>query len=242
MSEGFSKSMIQVEIPEFSEKYVNQKTVTFYKISCCNIYNNQKWLFEKSFEDFVALQKDLSKLTNNVPELEGKSFFKVSAFDSLQKRKKYLEEFLIACLSRKDIMSNEYFKEFLDLETHCPELVINKPKKLSEYNDLPLSISDFIYLQNEGIIFIICSDMNITSRMDAYITNVNLPWEQKTESHISIGGFFAYKARFDSNRGFYFEKLFAKSFPEQTGVLNYDRESNTINIGLDTGRIFFFNS
>ena len=82
--------------------------------------------------------------------------------------------------------------------------------------------------------------MHITNRMDAYITNVNLPWEAKTDSHISVGGFFVYKVKYHTTKGLLFDKIYAQSYSEQTGVLNYNRESNTINIGLDTGRIIFY--
>ena len=200
MTEGFIESTIQIDIPTFSEKYVNQKTVTFYVINCTNIYSNQKWSLEKEFDDFTQLEKNLLRLIPNTPSIEGKSIFKVTSYDGLTKRRFYLEQFLKECCTRKDILSNEYFKEFLDLERHSPELTYNTPVKLSEFNDLPLGIRDFIYLQNEGVVFIICSDMNIASRVDAYITNVNLPWESKTDTHISVGAFFAFKVKFDTNK------------------------------------------
>ena len=240
MTEGFVASTIQVEIPSFSEKYVNQQTVTFYLITCTNLYSNKKWSMEKDFKSFEELEQNLLRIIPDVPSIEGKSLFKVTAFDALSRRKIYLEEFLKECVTRKDIISNLYFIEFLELEKYAPELTMNLPKMLNEFNDLPLGIRDFIYLQNEGVIFTICSDMSITSRVDAYITNVNLPWEQKSDTHISVGAFFAFKVKFDIAKGLTYEKVFAKSFPEQTGVVNYDRESNTVNIGLDTGRIIFY--
>lgn len=240
MSESFSKSMIQISIPEFSEKYVNKQTVTYYKINCTNIYSNIKWGFEKSYDDFVNLHSNLIKVLPNIPKLEGKSFFKVTSFDELNKRKIYLENYLKQCLSRKDIISNDYFKDFLDLEKHSPELLLNKPIQLSQFNDLPIGVRDMIYIKESEIMLIICSEMHITNRMDAYITNVNLPWEAKTDSHISVGGFFVYKVKYHTTRGLLFDKIYAQSYSEQTGVLNYNRESNTINIGLDTGRIIFY--
>jgi hypothetical protein len=41
-------------------------------------------------------------------------------------------------------------------------------------SDLNLGGRDFVYLREEGIIFVAMSDMNITSRIDAYLTNVYL--------------------------------------------------------------------
>ena len=184
MSEGFIESTIQIEIPSFSEKYVNQQTVTFFVINCTNLYSNQKWSLEKQFDDFSELEANLAKIIPDTPSIEGKSVFKVTSYDGLTKRRYFLEQFLRECCTRKDILSNQDFKDFLDLEKHSPELSYNSPVKLSEFNDLPLGIRDFIYLQNEGVIFLICSDMNIASRVDAYITNVNLPWESKTDKNI----------------------------------------------------------
>jgi hypothetical protein len=82
--------------------------------------------------------------------------------------------------------------------------------------------------------------MNITSRVDAYITNVNLPWEKKSDAHISVGAVFAYKVSIDSNGSYFFDKLWAKSFPVQTGVIYWEPDSNILAIGLDNGKINVF--
>ncbi len=240
MSEGFIKSCIQISIPSFSEKIINNKKATFYSIDVTNIYSNKKWTLEKEFDDITRLQESLSTIIPNPPLLDGKSLFKVTAYDALQKRQSLLERFLRECCVRKDVFSNKFFKEFLNLEEESPELLTEVPKKLSEFCDLPLGIRDFKYIREENVILIVCSDMNISSRIDAYITNVNLPWEEKTEAHISVGAFFAFKVNYDPNKGFKFKKVFAKSFPEQTGVVNYDPESHSVNVGLDTGRIVFY--
>ena len=62
MSEGFIESTIQIEIPSFSEKYVNQQTVTFFVINCTKLYSNQKWSLEKQFDDFSELEANLAKI------------------------------------------------------------------------------------------------------------------------------------------------------------------------------------
>jgi WD40 repeat protein len=83
--------------------------------------------------------------------------------------------------------------------------------------------------------------MNITSRVDAYITNVNLPWEKKTDQHISVGAVFAFKVIEDKRvNSYYFEKLWAKSFPEQTGVVNFNKKELVLQVGLDSGTIIFY--
>ena len=65
--------------------------------------------------------------------------------------------------------------------------------------------------------------------------------KKKTEAHISVGSVFAFKVVQDK-KGITktFEKLWAKSFPEQTGVVNFDKESLILQVGLDSGTVVFF--
>ena len=56
--------------------------------------------------------------------------------------------------------------------------------------------------------------MNITSRVDAYLTNVNFPWEKKTETHVTVGALMLYRFKVENN-SHSFEKLWVKSFPVQ---------------------------
>ena len=239
--EVFINSVLQISIPSFSEKYVNQKKSTSYLISVTNLYSKTKWTMEKEYEEFVEFQKEIASILPDPPLIEGQSLFKVTAFDALQKRQKLLEKFLQKCCVRKDIMSNDYFKQFMDLENQSPEICSFKPEKLSESTNVSsLGVKNFIYLKEENIFFIICSDMEFSSRVDAYISNVTLPWETESESHISVGSFIVYRSTFDMNKGFKFKKIYAQSYTQQTGCLNYDYESYNINIGLDNGRIIFY--
>ena len=81
--------------------------------------------------------------------------------------------------------------------------------------------------------------MNIASRVDAYITNVNLPWEKKTDAHISVGAVFAFQIV--NIKGEYrLDKKWAKSFPEQTGVVNFEKESCLLQVGLDSGTVIIY--
>ncbi len=211
-------STLTVNIPTFSERYTEKKNVTFFNIEVYNNYSRVKWGLEKRYSSFEELRDQLVKLLSNVPSLPGKSFFKITSYDGLNKRKLSLEQFLKDCVGRKDIMTNESFRDFIEIDKHSPELTTNGPDKISEFSGLPLGVRDFIYLKNDNIMFLACADMNIASRIDAYITNVNLPWEKKTDAHISVGATFAYKVMIDSNGEYFFEKMWAKSFPKQVNI------------------------
>jgi hypothetical protein len=68
--------------------------------------------------------------------------------------------------------TDPHFREFLELDTQIPESVTYSPVKVTELSDLNLGGRDFIYLREEQLLFVAMSDMNITSRIDAYLTNV----------------------------------------------------------------------
>ena len=53
MSSDYVPSIIQIDIPTFSEKYVNNQTETFYQLIVSDTYSNKKWTLEKSFDDFL---------------------------------------------------------------------------------------------------------------------------------------------------------------------------------------------
>jgi hypothetical protein len=236
------KSLITVEIPKFVDKQHEKKIVTFYILDFFNNYSKTKWTLEKRYSDFDALYKTINKLYPKCPTIPGKGFLGMSLSpEELDKRKQHLENFITDCVARKDIMNCEVFRDFIEIDKHSPETTYHTHTKINEYTELPLGIRDFIYLKYDKIAFVACSDMNIASRIDAYITNVNFPWEKKTDSNITVGAVFAFKTKEDPvTNEISFEKLWAKSFPTQTGVIYWDSESNTLAVGLDDGRIFFY--
>ena len=239
MADDFIKSTLQATIPSFTEKFINQKRETLYKINCMSLFTNKKWSTEKLYEDFENLHNQLRQVISDPPEFGAKSLFKVTSLNGLTERQYILQQYLQECCVRKDIISTDAFKSFLDLDKQAPELLMNSPTLLSEYNKIPLAVRDFLYLEDDGIIFLVGSDMDIKSRIEAYITNTNLPWESKAQTHISVGSFFSFKVLYNPEKGFKFEKLYAKSFAEQTGCISYNPNSNTIHIGLGSGRIVF---
>jgi WD40 repeat protein len=237
----YLQSNLEIKINEFFEKYVEGKTVTFYKIEIYDNFSKETWYLDKRYSEIDSLHKTISKLYPNIPPMPGKTLFKIKDRDQLEKRKKQLETFLRECANRKDILSNLTFKIFLELDKHSPDMNDNPPTIIYENNDLPLGVRDFFYFEEGRILFIVCCDMNITSRVDAYITNVNLPWEKKTGEHISVGAVFAFKVIEDKKgNSCYFEKLWAKSFPEQTGVVNFNKNELVLQVGLDSGTIIFY--
>lgn len=236
----FINSTIGVTVPEFLEKYIDKKTITFYKIEVTNHFSKTNWTLEKRYSDFDSLNKALIKVLPSVPVLPPKTVFKMSSYESLTKRRLELEQYLQDCVCRKDVLNTAEFSGFLEIDKHSPELEMNAPKEISELHGLPLGVRDFYYSSEDEVLFMVCSEMSVVSRTDSRITNIKLPWEKKGEqSNVPIGSAFCYKVT-RAKEGFNFIKTWAKAFPTQTGVLNWDPDSTTFSIGLDDGKIIFY--
>lgn len=110
------------------------------------------------------------------------------------------------------------FREFIKLDHQLPDNVVYQPIKMIEFNDFPLGVRDVLFLYEEKIMFVALSDMQITSRVDSYLTNVKFPWEQKTENHSTVGALCCYRTQgfAESEEGSVdseVNRLWSKSFP-----------------------------
>ena len=43
-----------------------------------------------------------------------------------------------------------------------------------------------MYVNDKAWLFVALSDMKLTSRLDSYLTNVNLPWEKKRPENVTF--------------------------------------------------------
>ena len=252
---NLTHSILQVSVPSFQDKYFNNKNETFYLIHILNLYTSKSWELEKRYQEFLELKSSLSETIPKVPEVsKGFILFKSSnSYDTLKQRQYEINEFLSECLSRKDIISNDLFVEFLDIKNQFPDLLRNKPEFLKDIEFENISCEHIIFLEKENLIFIACNDLNLTSRMDAYLSNAadNLPWkkEAKNEKELDkrgrVSAFFVFKLinylQIKKNsKNMKFEKLYEKNFNEIIGSIYFDENSQTLAIGLISGKISLF--
>ena len=237
-------SILQIEVPSFEDKVINNKNTTFYFIIIKNLYNKTKWKLEKAYEDFIILNDALNGLLPNVPSFgKNKSFFKSSKdYNIIVKRKIEINEYLSECVSRKDIISNRRFINFIELETNFPELVYNTPDFLEKIKDEGMTITEIQYLEKENIIFSISSDLELTSRMDSYMKSgeiFNFKKEEISPQEMSenelgnenakknkVGAFCIFKLFVYKNKKnelkVKLEKKYLKYFSEITGSLFFE--------------------
>jgi hypothetical protein len=102
---------IVLTIPDFKKETVEGKEVTLYviKVEC----DGQEWELKRRYNEFDDLKKDLAKNHGGLPEMPGKTLWKVNQEDFLERRKKGLESFLQKLVIRQDMYSNELFLQFL---------------------------------------------------------------------------------------------------------------------------------
>jgi len=120
-----------------------------------------------------------------------------------------------------------------------PDSICYSPIKIAELDNLLIGGRDFIYLEKEGVLMVAMSDMNVTSRIDSYLTNFSLPWEKTPGSDIvsTVGALALYQVSFGKNEEWKFERMWIKTFSSQTNILNWNAEMETLLIGLDSGKV-----
>lgn len=232
-------AVLGISMPSFTEKYIDKKTVTFFHIDVQSRISKKEWGLDKRYSEFKKLHDILSPLIPNLPAIPPTTFFKVSSYEALTKRRLDLERFLRFCVERKDVLHQKEFRAFLDIDKEAPEIIGNEVALNFEYTNVPLGVRDFLFVPHKEILLMCCSDMNIISRADSMITNFSFPWEKKTDSHIPLGAAFIYQCKPNDSK-YIVHKIWAKSFPIQTGVLSWEDEEEVFSVGLDNGRIYCF--
>jgi len=59
-----------------------------------------------------------------------------------------------------------------------------------------------MYVNDKAWLFVALSDMKLTSRLDSYLTNVNLPWEKKRPENVTfstVGALLFYRVGIESD-------------------------------------------
>ena len=233
-------AIIGIEIKSFSEKYIDKKTVTFYEVEITSHITQKAFTIQRRYNEFKTLHATLSKVYLNLPPIPGTSFFKITSEEQLNKRKNELEKFLRECVQRKDIFLNVDFRNFLELEKNAPEVLANDVKNIYDYKKLVLGVRNFIIVPHREIMLVCCSDMNIISRADSMLSNFSFPWEKKSKSHVPLGAAFIYQCKPDKKEIYKIHKIWAKSFPIQTGAIYWEDKNEIYCVGNDDGKIHIF--
>ena len=122
------------------------------------IYNNKHWKIEKTYQIFSLLYTNINSIIPDVPKISSGIFFNLfksaSSFDILTNRLEILNNFLKQYMRRKDILSCDYFINFLEIEKYFPEILRNKPVSIKTKTFNQVSVNDIILLEEKNFIFI----------------------------------------------------------------------------------------
>ena len=87
-------SILQINVPSFEEKYINNKSETVYTINIRNLYNNKKWSLEKTYRDVENLSSELTKILPQVPSFSSFNLFKSSrSYNTIVERRDEINTF-----------------------------------------------------------------------------------------------------------------------------------------------------
>eukprot|EP00830_Metopus_es_P017776 TRINITY_DN5966_c0_g1_i1.p1 TRINITY_DN5966_c0_g1~~TRINITY_DN5966_c0_g1_i1.p1 ORF type:complete len:510 (+),score=99.88 TRINITY_DN5966_c0_g1_i1:30-1532(+) len=233
MEKKISTEGIKVDVTEYVEKQAPEAAV-FFKIAAS--YKGVTWNVEKRFSEFDALHKELTKTFMSVPDRPPKTVFKIKSAAGLQKRTQELNVFIKALSSRLDIMEHGIMRKFLDFEKNTKESAPALPFKVFELGPLPLGARDFWYAEEQGLLFVALSNMDLASRLDAYLSNISLPWSKKEEIAITVGALMVYSVTKESDlKDWNFKLLWVKGYSVQTNVILWCPTLSILEIGLDDG-------
>ena len=230
----FLTSPITASINEYVDKNIDNSQVIFYRIKVTDHINNKSWNVERRYNDFVNIHKKLSINFSDMPNIPGKTFFKVSDFAQIKKRKDGLHQFIQSCVNRKDIYSSIDFKNFLEIKKHSPHLCGNNPELVGAFS-ITQTVRDFEYLPEEKILFLCSAELNLIERAESKITDL------KNSKEISNPQGFAYIYSVEeSYNTFSFKELWKKRFKGRVKSIYYDRENSLYFIGRTDGYISIY--
>ncbi len=231
----------KVKIPTFVTQFESGKEVTFYMVQI--ELGGIKWELKKRFNEFHDLNEALKRNHGNLPSLPGKTLLPVKKPEEIDKRRDGLEKFLQALTQKVDVYANQAFVRFLELDDHKPDLAINPLELTARITHMLMGYRDLYFSEDRKFYFSVTSDPSTVSRLDSYITNLNMPWDKKTEKDqvlLAVGNLEVWAKMKKGTDRFYYERLFLKTFKSQAICMDYNEKLGLIAIGLDNGFIAVF--
>ena len=169
----------KVRIPTFITQFENGKEVTFYKVEI--VLEGITWELKKRFNEFHDLNEVLKRNHGVMPNLPGKTLLPVKKPDEIDKRRDGLEKYLQALAQKVDVYASQSFVKFLELDEHKPDMAINPLEQVSRISHMLMGYRDLKFTEDRKFYYSVTSDPNSVSRIDSYITNMNMPWDKKND-------------------------------------------------------------
>lgn len=112
---------------------------------------------------------------------------------------------------------------------------MDRPKLIGDFKGFIHGVRDFALDVMNGLLFIVSADMNVMTRIDAYMTNMKMPWEsEKGEPALIPVGVLECWIR--DAEGDY-KRSWTKTYNSQAISVYWDQLTFSILVGLDSGSI-----
>ncbi|CAD8199045.1 unnamed protein product [Paramecium pentaurelia] len=226
---------LKAEVKEYQISKIDTNVILF--ILLVSKRDGQQWTLEKRYSEFDDLNNNLKKVFTTLPPLPGKTLFKLKEHVDIEKRRVGLDYYIKELLKRPDVFNSESMKQFLQLEKHAQEQVVNPPKMLGEITGFIHGLRDFYIERSQNVIFVLSSDMNVASRVDAYLTNMKMPWEKEAPPTLLAVGCLECWVKTNDENEFKYERMWNKTYPSQAICLYWDAVTSTLIVGLDEGKL-----
>ena len=190
-----NKNIININILNFSEKFIDNNPVTFYKIKVYDNFNKKNWEIERRFNDFYNLYTDLNTLFKdyNMKNFPSKTFKKVNNKESLENRKNLLEKFLEFNVSNNEILFSNPMIEFLEIKNNIFEIIEYLTNIFISYNyKQKYEIKDMQFIKEKNFLLFIGNDNNLITKVNqankSFIETLKF-WKKETkiENDIKLG-------------------------------------------------------
>ncbi len=86
-------------------------------------------------------------------------------------------------------------------------------KELYEISDLPMSVKDFVYVEDKGVLFVLLTETRVVSKIGNFISSISKPHE--------VGSVIAYKE--DTPGSLEFTELWQYNLKLEVSPLNKER-------------------
>ena len=228
---------LSLSVHSYINTDVNKVITTTYQISIK--YLNKIYEISRRFNEFDILYNNLCKFNNNVPALPIKTWFKSYEPEFLKQRCSELDVFLKNIINSRLFLSNPIVHKFLELPKHLTDIeyanFLNIPSERIILKDPKFGVNNLIYDHVNGILFTVCEDASIFSRVDTYISNVRMPWEEKTAS-LPIGALNVW-LRDSVNDWSCVHSLY---YDCQASSVCWDNSKKIVYIGCETGAVLIY--
>ena len=189
------KNIINTSILDFSEKFIDNNPVTFYKIKVFDNLNKKNWEIERRFNDFYNLFTDLNTLFKdyNMKNFPSKSIKKINNKEVLENRKNLLDKFLEFNVSKIEILFSKPMIDFLEIKNNIFEIFEYLTNIFISYDyKQKFEINDMQYIKEKNFLFFIGNDNNLITKVNkvnkSFIDTLKF-WKKdiKNDKEIKLG-------------------------------------------------------